>query len=65
MDIKNISDKLEPEKKAAAAEKAKAIASSLSDREIAAIKRCASKAGSIKELFSDPEFKDIIERRRQ
>ena len=45
-----------------ATEKAKAIASRLSSEEIDAIKKCAAKAGSIKELFSDPEFRKIISR---
>ena len=54
--LKNEDDKKQ------ATEKAKAIASKLNAEEIEAIKRCAAKAGNIKELFSDPEFKKIISR---
>ncbi len=53
--------KSEDEKKQAT-EKAKAIASKLSEEDIAAIKKCAANADSIKELFSNPEFRSIINR---
>ena len=63
MDIKDYAGSVSDGDKKAAEEKAKALASSLSDAEIEAIKKCAAKAGSVKELFSDPEFRRIIERR--
>ncbi|MBO4934474.1 MAG: hypothetical protein J5441_04825 [Clostridia bacterium] len=63
MDIKDYADSIGDSDKAAAAEKAKALASSLSEAEIEAIKKCAAKAGSVNELFSDPEFRRIIGRR--
>ena len=46
-----------------AADAAKALASSLSADEIETIKRCAARAGSVKALFADPEFRRIIGRR--
>ncbi len=63
MDMKDYADSISGGDKKAAEEKAKALASSLSEAEIEAIKKCAAKAGSVRELFSDPEFLRIIERR--
>ena len=63
MDLKDYASTVGPEAEKAASEKAKALAASLSDAEIEAIKRCAAKAGNVKELFADPEFRRIIERR--
>ena len=62
MDMKDYADALDTASKETT-EAAKALASSLSDTEIEAIKRCAAKAGSVKALFADPEFRKIIERR--
>ena len=61
MDMKDYADSIGENKEATDA--AKALAASLSDAEIEAIKRCAAKAGSVKALFADPEFRRIIERR--
>ena len=63
MDIKDYADSMKDGDKKEAREKAKALASSLTEAEIEAIKKCAAKAGSVRELFSDPEFRRIIERR--
>lgn len=63
MDFKDYAGAVGPDAGKAAAEKAKTLAASLSDAEIEAIKRCAAKAGSVKALFADPEFRSIIERR--
>lgn len=54
--LKNEDDKRQ------ATEKAKAIASKLKTEDVEAIKRCAAKAGNIRELFADPEFRKIISR---
>lgn len=63
MEMKDYAASVDSEAGKAASEKAKALAASLSDAEIEAIKRCAAKAGSVKALFADPEFRSIIERR--
>ena len=63
MDMKDYADSISGGDKKEAREKAKALASSLTEAEIEAIKKCAAKAGSVKELFSDPDFRRIIERR--
>lgn len=62
MDMKDYADALGGASKETT-DAAKALASSLSDAEIEAIKRCAAKAGSVKALFADPEFREIIGRR--
>ena len=63
MDLKDYAASVGHDAGKAASDKAKALAASLSDAEIEAIKRCAAKAGSVKALFADPEFRGIIERR--
>ena len=63
MDLKDYTGSMSEDEKTAAAEKAKELAASLTEAEIEAIKRCAAKAGSVKALFADPEFRRIIDRR--
>ena len=62
MDMKDYANSL-GDNNSESAKKAQELAASLSDAEIEAIKRCAAKAGSVKALFSDPEFRRIIGRR--
>ena len=63
MDFKDYTGSMSEDEKTAASAKAKKLAASLTEAEIEAIKRCAAKAGSVKALFADPEFRRIIERR--